>query len=73
MDFVVPRGRDAADAIECKWNAAAFEMRELAAFRAQYPRGRNFVVSPVTSPAYERIQDGHKIAILSPGDLRQVI
>jgi len=73
VDFVVPRGRDAADAIECKWNAAAFEMRGLAAFRAQYPKGRNFVVSPVTSPAYERIQDGHKIAILSPRDLRQAI
>lgn len=73
VDFVVPRGRDAADAIECKWNAAAFEMRGLAAFRAQYPKGRNFVVSPVTSPAYERIQDGHTVSILSPGDLRQAM
>ena len=73
VDFVVPRGRDAADAIECKWNPAAFDLRGLAAFRTQYPKGKNFVVSPLNGPAYERIQDGHKISILPPGDLRQAM
>jgi predicted AAA+ superfamily ATPase len=70
VDFVVPRERDTADAIECKWKPQAFETRGLAAFREQYPKGKNFVVSPLTSPSYERVQDGLKILIVSPGELR---
>jgi hypothetical protein len=73
LDFVVPRGRDAADAIECKWKPEAFETRGLAAFREQYPKGKNFVVSPLSGPAYERIQDGLKISIVSPGELRMAM
>jgi predicted AAA+ superfamily ATPase len=70
VDFVVPLGRDRVDAIECKWKPQVFETRGLAAFRAQYPKGRNFVVSPLTSPAYEQIQGGLKISFVSPGQLR---
>jgi len=40
VDFVVPHGRDAVDAIECKWNPEAFETRGLAAFREQYSKGK---------------------------------
>jgi uncharacterized protein len=70
VDFVVPRGRDSVDAIECKWNPEAFESRGLGAFRDQYPSGKNYVVSPLNGPAYERIQDGRKVAFVSPEDLR---
>jgi len=70
VDFVVPRGRGSVDAIECKWKPEAFETRGLAAFREQYPKGRNYVVSPLTGPAYERIQGGRKISFVSPGQLR---
>jgi hypothetical protein len=70
VDFVVPRERDTVDAIECKWKPQAFETRGLAAFREQYPKGKNFVVSPLTGPAYERVQDGLKTLITSPGELR---
>jgi hypothetical protein len=70
VDFVVPRGRDSVDAIECKWNPGAFESRGLGAFRAQYPNGKNYVVSPLNGPAYERIQDGRTVAFVSPEDLR---
>ena len=73
VDFVVPRGRDAADAIECKWKPEAFETRGLAAFRKQYPQGKNFVVSPLNGPAYNRVQDGLNLSIVSPGELRQAM
>jgi len=73
VDFIVPRGRVAADAIECKWKPEAFETRGLAAFREQYPKRKNYVVSPLNSPAYERVQDGQKISIVSPGELRQAM
>src|SRR5208337_5337656 len=63
----------AADAIECKWNPEAFETRGLAAFREQYPKGKNYVASPLNGPSYERVQGGLKISIVSPGELRQAM
>ncbi len=73
VDFVVPRSRDTVDAIECKWQPESFETRGLRAFREQYPKGRNYVVSPLNSPAYERVQDGLKIIVASPRELRQAM
>jgi predicted AAA+ superfamily ATPase len=73
VDFVVPRSRDAVDAIECKWQADAFEPRGLLAFREQYPKGENYVVSPLSGPAFERVQSGLEISFVSPGELRQAI
>ena len=58
------RGREAADAIECEWKPESFETRGLAAFRAQYPKGKNYVVSQLPGPAYERVQNGLKISIV---------
>ena len=54
VDFVLPRGRDAVDGIECKWTADAFEPRGLAAFRESYPKGRNLVVVPRAAPGLRR-------------------
>lgn len=73
VDFVVPRGRDAVDAIECKWNPQAFETRGLGAFREQYPKGKNYVVSPLNCPKYERVQDGLNVVFVSPGELRDAL
>jgi predicted AAA+ superfamily ATPase len=73
VDFVVPRGREAADAIECKWKPEAFETRGLTAFREQYPKGKNFAVSPLNGPGYARVQNGLKISFVSPGELRQAM
>ncbi len=72
VDFVVPAGRDAVDTIECKWNADAFETRGLAAFRANYTRGRNFVVSPQVEKTYRRRMDGLEVDFVSATDLRRL-
>jgi predicted AAA+ superfamily ATPase len=69
IDFVVPRGRSGADAIECKWSARAFETRGLRAFREAYPKGRNLVVSPLDGPSYQRTVDGFEVTFLGPGEL----
>lgn len=73
VDFVVPRGRDAADAFECKWSANAFETRGLEAFRALYPKGRNFVVSPEVTVRYERTVNGLLTEFMPPGQLRSAL
>jgi predicted AAA+ superfamily ATPase len=54
VDFILPRGRGAADAIECKWSAQAFSPKALAAFRALHPKGRNFLVVPGPRSAFDR-------------------
>ena len=54
VDFVVPCSRDRVDAIECKWSPEAFTPDSLAVFRANYPKGRNFVVCPNLTQSYTR-------------------
>jgi hypothetical protein len=54
LDFVLPGPRGRCDAIECKWQAAGYSPRALAAFRALHPQGGNFVVSPQVEPPYAR-------------------
>jgi predicted AAA+ superfamily ATPase len=73
VDFVVSRNRDTVDAIECKWSPDAFETRGLGAFREFYPRGKNYVVSPLTGPGYARMQAGLEVTFVSPEGLRQAL
>ena len=73
VDFIVPRGRDAIDTIECKWKPETFETRGVGVFREHYPRGRNYVLCPLSGPAYERAQDGLEFAFVSPEELRQAM
>jgi len=73
VDFVLPRGRDRVDAIECKWRADAFATRNLAAFREAYPKGRNFVVCPLSGPGYPRVMSGLSIEFVTPAELRASI
>jgi predicted AAA+ superfamily ATPase len=73
VDFVLPRGREAVDAIECKWTAEALDPRGLKAFRERYPKGRNYVVSPLTGPGFERVREGIKCGFVSPAELRLAI
>lgn len=72
VDFVVPRGREAVDAVECKWNADAFEPRGLSAFRENYPRGRNFVVSPQVTTGYRRRIGELAVEFLPIAELRGI-
>lgn len=73
VDFVLPRGRDRVDAIECKWKSDAFETRNLAAFRELYPKGRNFVVSPLNGPGYSRVMTGFPVEFVTPAELRVAV
>ena len=73
VDFVVPCNRDTVDAIECKWAPEAFEPRELGAFREQYPKEKNYVVSPLNGPPYARVQAGLEVAFVSPEALRRAM
>ena len=73
IDFVLPRGRDRVDTIECKWRADAFETRNLAVFREAYPKGRNFVVCPLPGRGYPRVMTEMNIEFVTPAELRAAI
>ncbi|GDX81553.1 hypothetical protein LBMAG42_33640 [Deltaproteobacteria bacterium] len=69
VDFVVPGANGSCDAYECKWNPDAFEARGLAAFRALYPAGRNFLVAPIVGEPYERGVGGLVVTVIHPAQI----
>jgi predicted AAA+ superfamily ATPase len=69
VDFVLARARGEADAIECKWDPAAFDPTGLAAFRVRHPKGRNYLVTPRDDPAYVRRYEGLQVMICNPAGL----
>jgi hypothetical protein len=73
IDFVLPRGRGACDALECKWNPATHDGRSLAAFRALHPRGRNFVIAPNVVEPYATRSAGFELTVTGAGTLRRLL
>lgn len=69
LDFVVPRGREEVDAIECKWDPAGFDPEALTLFRSWYPEGRNFVVTPGVGRPYVRRYGDCEVTVCSPAGL----
>ncbi len=69
VDFVVPRGRKAVDAYECKWSALQAELANLRAFRQVYPEGRNYLVVPQPTAAQTLRLEGLVVQVVSPTDL----
>jgi predicted AAA+ superfamily ATPase len=69
IDFVLPRHRDEVDAIECKWNPAAFNRAALDVFRRSYPKGRNFLVSPSGVPARTKRFGPHEVRVCTPSEI----
>jgi predicted AAA+ superfamily ATPase len=66
VDFVISSNRDEVDAIECKWNPEQFDPVGLRVFRALYPRGKNYLVSPIATPGYHKKISGMDIYICNP-------
>ena len=66
VDFVLARRRDEVDVVECKWNPGAFDGAALKVFRSAYPKGRNYLVTPSASPAYQKRLGGLKVTVCTP-------
>ena len=63
VDFVLARRHDEVDAIECKWNSSAFDGAALEVFRTYYPKGRNYLVTPSSAPAYTKRFGAHEVRV----------
>lgn len=57
VDFVIRRGRDRVDVLECKINPGKLDAKSIEAFRELYPEGDNYIVSPAVKKAY-RVRRG---------------
>lgn len=70
VDFVITRGRDEVDAIECKWSRDAFDGAALKVFRSAYPKGRNYLVTPSADTAYKKRRGDLEVTVCTPAKLR---
>ena len=69
VDFIIPGSRSACDAIECKWNPDRFDPANLRVFRALYPQGRNYVISPHVQESYTRNVTGLTVTFAGLADV----
>lgn len=65
IDFVLDRGGRRVDAIECKINPSRFDPGALRQFRAFYPNGGNWVVSPMEDQPWNRTYGGLTVRFIS--------
>ena len=66
---MLARRRDEVDTIECKWDASEFDAVGLKAFRALYPKGNNYLVSPLTVPSYLKQAGNLEIKVCAPSGI----
>lgn len=66
VDFVLQRNRNAVDVIECKWNPRALKTTGTKTFRAEYPLGSNYVLSPIDGAGYKKTVSGLEVYVCNP-------
>ena len=65
IDFVIPRSGQAIDTVECKMNPDKANLDSIRAFRAVYPQGKNYVVTPFVTNSY-RYSRGELVIDVTP-------
>lgn len=70
VDFVIRRGREQVDTIECKINPDKLNPVGIKTFRAQYPKGKNFVCAPMVQQPYQIRRDDLIFTVCAPKDLK---
>lgn len=70
IDFVRARGRDAVDTYECKWDPGEFDATALKVFREHYPKGENYLVSPIMGPSYKKQAKGLELRVTGLEELK---
>lgn len=69
INFVVRRGRDRVDVMECKINPDKIDAKSVETFRGAYPKGENYIVSPAVKKPY-RVRRGDLVfTVCTTGDI----
>ena len=69
VDFIVRRGRDRVDVVECKVNPDRLDTTAIETFRGLYPEGENFIVSPAVKTPYGIRRGGRVMTVCTTRDL----
>ena len=69
VDFVIRRGRDRVDAMECKINPDKLDAKPVEVFRGIYPIGENYVVSPAVKKPYKIRRGNLVFAVCTTRDI----
>ena len=69
VDFIIQNRGKKPIAIECKWKSDHFNSSGMEAFRRQYPKGRNFVVTNDISRQHEKSFGEIEVTFISLGNL----
>ncbi|MYH30535.1 MAG: ATP-binding protein [Acidobacteria bacterium] len=69
VDFVIRRAPGRVDLVECKINPDQVEAKAIDAFRARYPEGNDYVVSPGVKQPYRIRRGGRVLTVCSTADL----
>jgi uncharacterized protein len=70
VDFVIRRGRDRVDTVECKINPDKLNPTAVHAFRKRYPEGENYVCAPMVRQPHRIRRDDLILTVCTPRDLR---
>lgn len=65
VDFILRRGSDRIDTVECKVNPDRVSAASIESFRTLYPRGNSYVVSPAVKQPYRIRRGGRAITVCS--------
>ncbi len=66
IDFILARNREEIDVIGCKWDPAQFDPGAIKLFRSYYPRGNNYILSPLTVRGYSKKFFGLTVYVCNP-------
>ncbi len=69
VDFVLARRRDEITAVESKWNPGDFDPSALGVFRSYYPKGKNYLVCPLTGEFYLKRFGSLTVKICNPSQI----
>jgi predicted AAA+ superfamily ATPase len=69
VDFVIRRGRDRVDLVECKINPDKLDAKPAEVFRDLYPQGNNYIVSPSVKKPYQVRRGDRVFTVCSTRDL----
>jgi hypothetical protein len=73
VDFVMAPAGQTPLAIECKWSAANFDATSLRSFRAEYPRGENYVVAPDVKQPFMQTYGPIRVQFLNLSGLKEKV
>ena len=68
VDFVIRRGRDRVDVMECKINPDKLDAKPIEVFRNLYPQGENYIVSPAAKKPYKVRRGGLVFTVCTTRD-----